>query len=276
MKNISKKRLDEIIKEELILCALMESNVKAARGLANRVTSAIMDLLKDGSTNRERYVKLTVNDLIDDEGYKSASTEVYNLDIDFIPGKTNMQAADEDFEEADAYLSVSLFIEEGPEVHVSGDDINRAGDPGIHITIIRPTDLIGADLSRLRAEISNSARHEIEHMIQTLPRYYQGMEKPEGGQYAYDEFDISRAPESDRAKDYYLDPKEVSAHIMGYVQNASSISDLEKEIREMLNNWASADWEDQRDLLIAPGDVDIIASAWVDWARKHLRGKKFR
>ena len=149
MKNISKKRLDEIIKEELNLHALAESNMRAARGLANRVTSAIMDLLKSGSTNRERYIKLTASDLIDDEGYGSANTKAYNLDIDFIPGKTNVQVAGEDFEEADAYLSVSLFIEEGSEVHVSGDDINRAGDPGIHITIIHPPELTGADLSRL-------------------------------------------------------------------------------------------------------------------------------
>ena len=113
-------------------------------------------------------------------------------------------------------------------------------------------------------------------MTQGLPRYYQGMEKPGSGQYAYDEFEISEEPQSDRAKEYYLDPKEVSAHIMGYAQNASSLSDLEGEIREMLNNWASPNWEDRRAVLIAPGDVDIIAHAWLDWAKKHLREKRFQ
>lgn len=276
MKRISRKYLNKIIKEELHLHSLLESNVKSARGMSNRVTRAIMDLVKDGTTNRERYVVLTTDDLIDDEGYRSQATTAYNLDIDFIPGKINRQAADEDFEESDTYLSVSLFVNEGSELHVSGDDINRTGDPGIHLTIIKPVELTGADLSTLRTEISNSVRHEIEHMTQGLPRYYQGMEKPGGGQYTYDEFDISGEPESDRAKDYYLDPKEVSAHIMGYAQNASSINGLEEEIRGMLNNWASPDWEKRKSVLIAPGDVDIIANAWVDWARKHLRSKRFR
>lgn len=83
-------------------------------------------------------------------------------------------------------------------------------------------------------------------------------------------------PVSDRAKDYYLDVEEVSAHIMGYAHNAQSIKALEDEIRSMLQNWARPDWEKGRERFIALEDVDLITDAWMDWARKHLRKQKFR
>jgi len=274
-KKINQDRLNEIIKEEVVSHFLMESNLRVVSTLTNRVTRAILFLVKDGKTTTEEYQVLEADDLIDTAGLQD-ETAIYSLDIDFLPGKINPDLVSDDFGEDDTYLSVSLFITPSDAIHISGDNINRTGSPGIHVDVFAPNPLPDKKRALLRSEISNTVRHEIEHMLQELPMYYRGMEAAEGGTYEYEDFEVIGTPVSDRAKDYYLDVKEVSAHIMGYAHNAQSTKALESEIRSMLQNWAKQDWEKDRERYIAPEDVDIIAGAWMDWAKKHLRKQRFR
>ena len=182
MKDISKKRLNEIIKEEVSLHNLMESNVRVLGTLTNRVTRAVLHLIKSGATADEDYEVLEEDDLIDDAGFQDG-TRAYNLDIDFLPGKIDPELVEDDFEDEETYLSVSLFITTSESVHVSGDNINRMGNPGIHVDIFAPESSTGPEWALLRAEISNTVRHEIEHVLQKLPMHYRGLENQGGGTY---------------------------------------------------------------------------------------------
>ena len=275
MKSVGKNRLKKIIQEEVKMHLLMESNARKVGELTNRATKAILDLIKKGTTTNESYEKLEADDLID-EGGLATNTKVYVLNIDFLPGSIDPSQLDDEFYEDDMFLSITLFLTPNENVHVSGDNINRLGSAGVHVGVQAPENITGEQWSMLRREISNTLRHEIEHMIQGLPLYYQGMKDSDGKEYKYDDFMLDTPPISDRAKDYYLKAHEVSAHIMGYAHNAKSLKDLENEIRLMLANWARKDWQKDSKQFIALEDVDIITDAWVDWAKKHLRGQRFK
>ena len=275
MKGIGRKKLNKIIEEEVVSHFLMESNLRVVSTLTNRVTRAALFLVKDGKSTGEDYQELGYDDLIDDAGFQEG-TRAYNFDIDFLPGKIDSELADDDFEEDETYLSVSLFVTPAERIHVSGDNVNRTGSAGIHIDIFAPSPIPKSGLSLLRLEISNTVRHEIEHMLQELPMYYRGIDDNAGGTYGYEDFEVTTPPISDRAKNYYLDAKEVSAHIMGYAHNANSLKELEEEIRSMLRNWARKDWQKDAKRFIALEDVDIITDAWIDWAKKHLRSQRYQ
>lgn len=268
MKKIGRKRLNKIIKEEVVFHTLMESNARKTATLTNRATRAIMDLIKTGSTTKEQYEILDKNDLIDTSDW-ARGMKTYNFNIDFLPGKIDDAQMEDDYDVDDSYLAVSLFLGKGEDVHVSGDSINRLGSPGVHVSVLAPTNITSQQLSLLRLEISNTLRHEIEHMLQGLPMYYDG-------EYAYDDFVVDGNPIAPRTSDYYLDPTEVSAHIMGYAHNAKSLKELENEIRSMLQNWARDDWETDPRQFIAPEDVELITAAWIDWAKKHLQRARFK
>ena len=268
MKKIGRKRLDKIIKEEVVFHTLMESNARKTATLTNRATRAIMDLIKTGSTTKEQYEKLDKADLIDTSSW-AREMKIYNLNIDFLPGKIDDAQMEDDYDVDDSYLAVSLFLGKGKDVHVSGDSINRLGSSGVHVSVLAPTNITNQQLSLLRLEVSNTLRHEIEHMLQELPMHYEG-------EYAYDDFVVEGDPIAPRTSDYYLDPTEVSAHIMGYAHNAKSLNELENEIRSMLQNWAREDWKVDPRQFIAPEDVDLITTAWIDWAKKHLQRERFK
>lgn len=268
MKSVNSKRLEELIREEVTLHLIKESNKSSISSLTNLATRAILDVIRSGITTRVGIEELEQEELADDGGWTD-NTKAYNLQVGFLPNALNSEVADEDVTEEDFYLNVTLFVIPYEDVHVSGDNINRLGVPGVHVTIACPDEPSGEQWSIIRSELSNTLRHEIEHMIQSLPAYY-------NGEYAYDDFVLTSPPVSDQAKNYYLKSHEVSAHIVGYAHNASSLKDLEKQIREMLNNWARKDWQKDPKQFISLEDVDIITDAWIDWAKKHLRNKRFQ
>ena len=267
MSGISRSKLKSIIKEEVALYFLVESNARKAASLTNLATRSVLDVVRNGSTTRVGFEELdAVEEELDDE---VGEGKAYSLDVGALSNALAIDPTSEDFYDEDRFLSVTLFVYLHPEIHVSGDNINRMGMPGVHLSVSAPANPTGEQWSMLRKEVSNTLRHEIEHMIQTLPTYYQG-------DYEYDEFVLDGEPISQQAKNYYLQPHEVSAHIIGYAHNASSIKELESEIRSMLQNWAREDWESDPKRFIAPEDVDLIANAWMDWAKKHLRKQRFR
>ena len=267
MKEISKERLEVIINEEVTLHFLKESNMKKASSLTNLATRAVLDIVRNGFTTRVGFEELdAVEEELDDE---VGEGKAYILDVGTLSNALATSTTDEDFYDEDRFLSITLFVYPHTDVHVSGDNINRMGLPGVHLSISIPAEPEGEQWSMLRREISNTLRHEIEHMIQTLPTYYQG-------DYEYDEFVLDGEPISQQAKNYYLQPHEVSAHIIGYAHNASSMKELESEIRSMLQNWAREDWESDPKKFIALEDVNLIANAWMDWAQKHLKKKRFQ
>ena len=267
MDGISKTRLKSIIEEEVTLYFLAESNVRKAASLTNLTTRAVLDILRDGSTTRVGFEEL---DIVEEElEAEVGDGKAYSLDIGELSNALDIDATDEEYSDDDRFLSVTLFVFPHNTIHVSGDNINRMALPGVHLSVSSPESPTGEQWSALRKEISNTLRHEIEHMIQELPTYYEG-------DYEYDEFILDGKPISQQAKNYYLQPHEVSAHIIGYAHNASSIQDLENEIRSMLQNWARKDWNSDPSRFIAPEDVDLITNAWMDWAKKHLRKQRFR
>ena len=153
--------------------------------------------------------------------------------------------------------------------NVSASDKSTTGmsNFGIHIVIETIPNFPEQMFGSLRNEIANSVRHELEHVSQG----------PAVGQYggAYgrgdDYWTFSASPEdvtSGSAK-YLLQPEEIPAHIRGYLQNSNSIEQLENNFVDFLDGYVSKN-------LITLKEKEVVLSAWLDWAERNIKRKKFK
>ena len=135
--------------------------------------------------------------------------------------------------------------------------------PEMEIVIIKRDPVLHtSNLQDFRKDLGNAIRHELEHFTQ------KGMFKSFDRGERYYDFSVSGNVNSSQAE-YFLKSEEVPAFVKGFSDHASSIEDLEKSMREMLDRYADAG-------KISQIEEDIILNAWLDWARRNLNKMKFK
>ena len=140
--------------------------------------------------------------------------------------------------------------------------LSDAEFPEIEINVIKRDKAINPSLyQHLRSDLGNAIRHELEHFTQS------GMFKSYSRGNRYYDFSISDPVESEQAK-YFLNKKEIPAFVRGFADESSSMEDLKKRIRKMLDDYA-----DERN--ISQHEEDIIYNAWISWANRNLKKKIF-
>jgi hypothetical protein len=165
----------------------------------------------------------------------------------------------------DPEIVVTIAIVQDPSrdvFNVAGGSIPVTGDPGIDIVIEIPIEFSTQNFGALYEEINITILHELEHMTQkgdfvSYERNGDYYSKPpnEGlGQYA---------------TEYLLNPEEIAAHVIGYSTASSSMADLEKRFNRDLGNYVAQD-------TISAQDKTAVLNAWLKWAKKHLKQKRFQ
>jgi hypothetical protein len=188
---------------------------------------------------------------------------IFPLRID----KSTLQ--DEYIEHIDTDLSVTIEINRSSDrFNVSASDKPLLGvsDIGMHILINIPSSFCNSDMKILRDEISNSVRHELEHISQgpksDNPFSVYGRGKD------YYTFDSCPDDVSTSMAKYLLDPTEIPAYVRGHSHNSSSMNDLVSKIDYFLSTYNERGFIDD-------DEKDIIFNSWIKWAQKFLNQKRF-
>ena len=177
---------------------------------------------------------------------------------------TDLDQNEREWVEDNPEIDVTVAITHDPSrknYNVSGGSVPTEGDVGIDILIEFPKDWQAKNFQALQAELGNTVLHELEHLTQT------GSVKGFDRSDRYYEFAISGEVHSPMAKDYFLKPDEVAAHVTGYSDTAKSMEDLENRMRSDLEGYA-------RRGSITDEEVGIVLYSWLDWAKKNLHKKR--
>lgn len=245
------------------------SGQRALNHLKNVIATDIMKVIRgDVNTSVPAYTvsDTEIEDYLSDEeiagdpvaGY---SLEGYSWDLKIDIEKIEL----EDDEEMEADIDVSFFFIRSPKMkgfNISGYNSTYENLDGIHIQLEIDEDLeVDQMLGKIRSELGNTIRHELEHLTQKARPAFARDEK-------YYSLETPWKPETEYAKEIFLTPEEVSAHVRGYADTAKSLDDLEKELRQDLKNYVNSE-------KITAKDRDLIVMVYLDWARRHLKSKKF-
>jgi len=176
---------------------------------------------------------------------------------------------DEYIEHVDTELSITIEINKGSDrFNVSASDKPLLGvsDIGMHILINIPSSFCNTDMKTLRDEISNSVRHELEHISQgpksDNPFSVYGRGKD------YYTFDSCPGDVSTAMAKYLLDPTEIPAYVRGHSHNSTSMDDLVSKIDYFLSTYNERGFIDD-------DEKNIIFNSWIQWAKKFLNQKRF-
>ena len=151
------------------------------------------------------------------------------------------------------------------ELNVAGRDITINNTTGMDVIIELPAGgLPREQYELLRGEIGNTVKHELEHLTQEGD--LKSFERDEETYYNYE---IPGKVDTKYAETYFLDPKEIGGHVMGYSDVTNSMQELETRIRKDLGGEVTRK-------KITPNDLDIIVKTWMSWAQKHLHAQKFK
>ena len=160
-------------------------------------------------------------------------------------------------------FSVTVVVVENSNIqqfNVSGESIEGSK---IEVLVELPINWPSKNIQALHAELRNTIIHELEHLSQVgeLMSYDRGER--------YYTFDVTGDPQSAMAKNYLLDPAEVAGHVIGYSEVANSIEDLRSRMRADLENYSRLGH-------IVDDDIEVVLSAWMDWAKRNLHSKNFK
>tara|TARA_B100000029_G_scaffold326742_1_gene319177 strand:+ start:470 stop:1243 length:774 start_codon:yes stop_codon:yes gene_type:complete len=245
------------------------SGQKVLNSLKNIIATDIMKLIKgDTSTSVPAYTigDSEVTEYLSGEEIEAEPVSGYSLEGYPWGLKIDVDSMDlEEDEEIDSEIDVSFFFIRSPKIpdfNISGYDSTYENLDGIHIQLELNEDAEVEDfLGQIRTELGNTIRHELEHVSQKSRLAY-------GRDKEYYSTEIPWKPETDFAKNQFLAPQEVAAHVRGYADSANSIEELEVELMSDLENYVKSD-------MITPRDRDLILMVYLDWAKRHLKSKKF-
>jgi len=198
------------------------------------------------------------------------SNELFEIMPGMFPLKIDMSTLQEEYiENINVNLSVTVEIDKSSDrFNVSASDKPLLGesDIGMHILIEIPHNFSSSDKKILRDEISNSIRHELEHISQghkcdnPFAVYGRG----------FDYYDFLNSPDDvdGLTARYLLDPTEIPAYVRGHSHNSKSMTDLISRIDSFLQTYFERN-------LITEEEKVIICSTWLEWAKKTLNQKRF-
>ena len=235
--------------------------------LTNFITRDIMRLVKGMTTLSPSQPVCRDDFIIDlDEGQQ----ELFEISPGIFPLRIDKSTLhDEYIEYVDANLSITVEINKASDrFNVSASDKPLLGisDIGMHILINIPPTFCDTDMKILRDEISNSVRHELEHISQG-PRCDNPFSVFGRGKEYYTFESCPDDVETVMAK-YLLDPTEIPAYVRGHSHNSSSMTELISKIDYFLNTYSERGFIDN-------DEKDIIFNSWIKWAQKFLNQKRF-
>ena len=246
------------------------SGQRALNHLKNVIATDIMKVIRGNvNTSVPAYIvsDAEMEEYLSDEeivaepvaGY---SLEGYSWDLKIDTDKVELEDDEEEFE---TDIDVSFFLIRSPKIkgfNISGYNSTYENLEGIHVQLEIDESLeVEQALGKIRTELGNTIRHELEHLTQKARPAFARDEK-------YYSLETPWKPETEYAKEIFLTPEEVSAHVRGYADTAKSLDDLEKELRQDLKNYVNSE-------KITAKDRDLIVMVYLDWARRHLKSKKF-
>ena len=259
--------LRHLIREMLLF--EKKSGRATLQSLKNRIARDIMSLIND------RLERVSVGvEALDPSEYSQfpisqieKAHELYGYDwkkkID-TSGLSAEELEDYDWDEIPK-IDVSVVVIRDParkEFNVGGYSVTALDTSGIDVIIELPQDFPPQKYESLREEIGNTVLHELEHLTQDEDF------KSYGRDESYYEVDFPYDPESEYAKNKLLTPKEISAHVIGYSDTATSLQDLQSRIETDAATYF-------RKGLITKLDMELVSSVYMDWAKRNLKSKKF-
>ena len=245
------------------------SGQRALNNLKNTIATDIMKLIRgDTSTSVPAYTisDSEMQEYLSDEEIDATPSSGYSLEG--YPWNLKIDIENlglEEDEDLEPEIDVSFFLVKSPKVtnfNISGYDSTYENLDGMHIQIELSEDLeVEQIFGKIRTELGNTIRHELEHISQKSRLAYERGEE-------YYSTEIPWRPETDFARDQFLTPKEVSAHVRGYADSVSSLQELETALANDLDNYVNLE-------KITAKDKDLIIMVYLDWAKRHLKSKKF-
>jgi len=212
--------------------------------------------------------KVSKDDFIVD--LETESNELFEITPGNFPLRIDKSTVHEDYiENIDTDLSVTIEIDRSSDrFNVSASDKPLLGefDVGMHVLIEIPKNLCNKDRKMLRDEVSNSIRHELEHISQG-----QRCDNPfsafgRGSEY-YTFINSPDDVDSSMAK-YLLDPTEIPAFVRGHSHNSDDMNNLIYKIENFLTLYVEKGFIDDR-------EKDIIFNTWMEWSSRFLNQKRF-
>ena len=228
--------------------------------LKNRIARDVMGVIKgvipddaEVNTEEEYDLSVTLSNYVWTKNIDKSLPDKYDSEVDDPPG-------------SNLFFDVVVNIESDPALQspfdIRGYALSDVIIPEIEIQISkRDLDIDPSNFQDLRKDLGNAIRHELEHLTQ------KGMFKSFDRGERYYQFSIQDSVTSSTAK-YFLKKEEVPAFVTGFADQSSSMEDLKKNIRQMLDRYADSG-------KITHQEEDIVFSAWIDWAKRNLNKKKF-
>jgi len=261
--------------KEAIVKAIFESRKtqsKRLHALTNMITSDIMRLIhgKEAKLPSSSLSKDDIHDIYGDTG----DDEFFEIVAGKFPLSLDWRSQEYSYDISDDIVDTTLYVtvqidRDAKRYNVSGYDKDPTGmhDLGIHIVLEIPSHFLQSEYGALRNEISNTVRHEIEHVTQGESSGQLFIAHGRGDEYY--NFIHKPADVESRYARYLLKPEEIPSHVRGYSQNVKNINDLKRDIHILLNRYQDMG-------LISDWERGIIFDTWIDWAQKTIKKINFQ
>jgi hypothetical protein len=235
--------------------------------LTNFITRDVMRLIR-GIAPYLPSSKVSKDDFITD--LETESNELFEILPGQFPLRVDKSTLQEDYiENIDTELSITIEIDRASDrFNVSASDKPLLGefDVGMHLLVEIPENLPNEDKKMLRDEVSNSIRHELEHISQGQKSDNPFSVHGRGLEY-YSFINSPDDVKSPMAK-YLLEPTEIPAFVRGHSQNAKSSNSLVLKIKRFLTGYSEKGFIDDE-------EKDIIFNTWIEWSQRFLNQKRF-
>ena len=237
----------------------------------NMITSDIMRVVHGKETRLPSSIVSRDDFSYDVEG--NDKSEFVEIVAGKIPLSLDWKSPGYSYDISDDIIDTTVYVivqvnRDAERYNVGGYDKDTTGihDIGLHVTVDIPSGFSLKDYSNLRDEVSNTVRHELEHITQGESSGQPFLAYGRDDSY-YDFIHSPGEVEGSYAK-YLLKPEEIPSHVRGYIHNSKNSEDFNMRISILLNGY-------QDKGLLSDYEKKIVFDTWSDWARKKIHQKKF-
>ena len=245
---------------------------KRLHTLTNTVTADIMRLIHQKST-KLHSVPIDRNQYQNFEP-ETGTAELYELIAGPMPLTMDWEGYLDDDDDPDDYdvdTVIRVFIEidrNSDRLNISGGDKDPTGEVDLGFTVVveLPPDTPKSEYGKIRDQVANSVRHEIEHVTQGAASTQDFLAFNRGNKY----FEFLHGPKEAETSwgKYLLKPEEIPAFVRGEAHNVKNYEQLLASIEKFLTGYLQKE-------LITEYEKQIVADTWLDWAQKHINTKGF-